>query len=121
MTEASSSGRRGGAAVKRAKADADSDTKSKTKPSKTRPGKGKTAEKEKDRPKRRVGPIRRLTRFIREVVAELRKVIWPTRKELITYTTVVVVFVVVMLGVIALYDLAFARAMLWVFGSNTAE
>ncbi|MCX6433828.1 MAG: preprotein translocase subunit SecE, partial [Actinobacteria bacterium] len=43
----------------------------------------------------------RLALFIRQVVAELRKVIWPTRKELIAYTTVVIVFVLVMTGIIA--------------------
>ena len=35
----------------------------------------------------------RISLFYRQVVAELRKVIWPTRKELVTYTTVVLVFV----------------------------
>jgi len=104
-----------GTAVKRAKADPDSDTKSKAK---TKSGKGKA---EKPETSRRVGPVGRLTRFIREVFAELRKVIWPTRKELLTYTVVVVFFVAVMLTVIGLLDVGFARAMLWVFGSNTAE
>ena len=42
-----------------------------------------------------VGIFGRLVRFLREVVAELRKVIWPTRKELLTYATVVVIFVAV--------------------------
>ncbi|MGH3715549.1 MAG: preprotein translocase subunit SecE [Micromonosporaceae bacterium] len=107
--------RRTGTAVKRAKAESDAETKSKT-----RPDKGKTDKAEKTKRPARVGPIGRLIRFIREVVAELRKVIWPTRKELLTYTVVVVVFVVVMLGIIALYDLGFARAMLWVFGSKSA-
>jgi preprotein translocase subunit SecE len=53
------------------------------------------------------------------VVAELRKVIWPTRKELLTYTAVVVVFVSIMLTVVGLLDVAFARAVLWVFGNKT--
>ena len=35
-------------------------------------------------------------RFTREVIAELRKVLRPSRKELLTYTAVVIVFVVVM-------------------------
>ena len=102
-----------GTAVKRAKADPDSDTKSKTKSGKDKAEKPDTS--------RRVGPVGRLIRFIREVFAELRKVIWPTRKELLTYTVVVVFFVAVMLTVIGLLDVGFARAMLWVFGSNTAE
>ena len=39
----------------------------------------------------------RFINFVREVVAELQKVIWPTRKELLTYTAVVVVFVAIMM------------------------
>ena len=64
-----------------------------------------------------VGIFGRIPRFVREVVAELRKVIWPTRKELLTYTTVVVVFIAVMTSIVVLLDLGFARAMLWVFGN----
>ena len=40
----------------------------------------------------------RISLFYRQIVAELRKVIWPTRKELITYTTVVIVFVLVVIA-----------------------
>lgn len=66
----------------------------------------------------RVGVFGRIARFIREVVAELRKVIWPTRKELLTYTAVVVVFVTVMLTIVAALDYAFAKGVLWVFGNR---
>jgi preprotein translocase subunit SecE len=58
----------------------------------------------------------RLALFIRQVVAELRKVIWPTRKELIAYTTVVVIFVLVMAAIIASLDYVFTRLVLFVFG-----
>ena len=58
----------------------------------------------------------RLALFIRQVVAELRKVIWPTRKELVAYTTVVVIFVLIMAGIIAALDYIFARGVLFVFG-----
>jgi preprotein translocase subunit SecE len=58
----------------------------------------------------------RLALFIRQVVAELRKVIWPTRKELIAYTTVVVVFVLIMAGIIAGFDYVFTQGVLLVFG-----
>ena len=44
----------------------------------------------------------RLGLFYRQVVAELRKVIWPTRKELGTYTSVVLVFVVSVTTILAL-------------------
>jgi preprotein translocase subunit SecE len=68
----------------------------------------------------RGNPISRLVRFFREVVAELRKVIWPTRRELITYTTVVLVFVTVMVAIVAGLDLAFAKGVLAVFGRGGA-
>ncbi len=58
----------------------------------------------------------RLALFIRQVVAELRKVIWPTRKELIAYTTVVVIFVLIMAGIIAGYDYVFTQGVLLIFG-----
>ena len=64
----------------------------------------------------RPGRIRNIGTFYRQVVAELRKVIWPTRKELVTYTTVVVFFVLVMVAVVAVFDLAFGKAVLAVFG-----
>ena len=64
----------------------------------------------------RPGRIRNIGTFYRQVVAELRKVIWPTRKELVTYTTVVVFFVLIMVAVVAVFDLAFGKAVLAVFG-----
>ena len=60
--------------------------------------------------------IRSIGVFYKQVIAELRKVIWPTRKELVTYTTVVVVFVLVMVAVVAVFDLVFGKAVLAVFG-----
>ena len=62
------------------------------------------------------GFFSRLALFIRQVIAELRKVIWPTRKELIAYTTVVLFFVLVMAGIIAAYDYVFTQGVLFVFG-----
>lgn len=63
-----------------------------------------------------VGLFARIARFIHEVVAELRKVNWPSRPELITYTTVVVVFVVVMMLIVAGLDWVFAWLVTHVFG-----
>ena len=67
----------------------------------------------------RPGIFGRILRFIREVVAELQKVIWPTRKELLTYTTVVIVFVAIVMSYVAGLDVAFARLMFLVFGTST--
>ena len=54
--------------------------------------------------------------FVRQVVAELRKVIWPTRKELVTYTTVALVFVMIMVGIVTSLDYGFTKLVLAVFG-----
>ncbi|QXQ14473.1 preprotein translocase subunit SecE [Skermania piniformis] len=64
----------------------------------------------------RQNPFKRLRRFLREVVAELRKVIWPNRKQMVTYTTVVLVFVIFMVSYIGLLDLAFIKGVSWLFG-----
>jgi len=66
----------------------------------------------------RVGIFGRLIRFFREVVAELRKVIWPTRKELLTYATVVIIFVAFIVTIVALLDAGFAWSVLKVFGGG---
>ncbi|GGQ66942.1 preprotein translocase subunit SecE [Couchioplanes azureus] len=59
----------------------------------------------------------RIGGFFREVVSELRKVIWPTRNELLTYTSVVIVFVTVVTAIVALLDLGFSKAVLASFGN----
>ena len=58
----------------------------------------------------------RVSLYYRQVVAELRKVIWPTRTQLVTYTVVVIVFVTIMVAILALLDFAFSWAVLEVFG-----
>jgi preprotein translocase subunit SecE len=61
-------------------------------------------------------PFRRIGRLYREVLAELRKVLWPTRKELLSYTAVVLVFVTAMVLVVAGLDFVFSKAVIAVFG-----
>lgn len=58
----------------------------------------------------------RIGRFTREVISEMRKVLWPSRKELGTYTIVVIVFVVIMVSIVAGLDIGFAKLVLWLFG-----
>jgi preprotein translocase subunit SecE len=65
---------------------------------------------------RRTGLFGRIGGFFREVVSELRKVIWPTRKELITYTTIVIGFVTVMTTIVGLLDYGLGKGILWAFG-----
>lgn len=60
--------------------------------------------------------VRRLIQFFRQVVAELRKVIWPNRRQMITYTIVVLVFVAFMTAYIGGLDVAFLEGVRWIFG-----
>jgi preprotein translocase subunit SecE len=62
------------------------------------------------------GVFGRIALYYRQVVAELRKVIWPTRKELITYTAVVLVFVTIMISYVSALDFGFSKVILTVFG-----
>jgi preprotein translocase subunit SecE len=62
------------------------------------------------------GPLKRLALFYRQIVAELRKVVWPTRSQLTTYTTVVIIFVVIMIGLVTVIDYGFSNAAKYVFG-----
>jgi preprotein translocase subunit SecE len=54
--------------------------------------------------------------FFRQSVAELRKVIWPTRRELTTYTTVALAFIVVMVAIVTSLDYGFTKLIIAVFG-----
>jgi preprotein translocase subunit SecE len=77
---------------------------------------GTPAEK-RDRPGRPAKPARVTPAvFLRQIVAELRKVIWPTRKELSTYTTVALVFILVMVAIVTSLDYGFTKLVFAVFG-----
>lgn len=48
---------------------------------------------------------KRMGKAVMNTVAELKKVTWPTRQDLINYTTIVIVFMVLMSVVVGLLDL----------------
>ena len=55
--------------------------------------------------------------FLSQVVAELKKVVTPTRKELLNYTLVVLGFVVVMMALVWVLDQAFGWVTVFIFGT----
>lgn len=55
--------------------------------------------------------------FFKEVVAELKKVAWPTRQEVFAYTVVVLVAVVVIAALIFGMDYVFTKLILALFGA----
>ncbi|GAA1781921.1 preprotein translocase subunit SecE [Nostocoides veronense] len=62
------------------------------------------------------GLIARIRLFIKQVLDELRKVVRPTRAELINYTLVVIVFVSIMMLLTGVLDFSFTKLVDWVYG-----
>ena len=60
--------------------------------------------------------LRALQRRTRETISEMSKVLWPSRPEMVTYTIVVLIFVVIMVTIVALLDLGLAKLVLAIFG-----
>lgn len=54
--------------------------------------------------------------FVREVVSELQKVVWPTASQLQQYFVVVLVFVLIVIGFVSVLDLGFGTLLLKIFG-----
>ena len=70
----------------------------------------------KDRAAKR-GPFAGVILFLKQVIAELKKVVTPTRKELFSYTGVVLVFVVIMMALVYGLDQLFGWLVIFVFGT----
>ena len=88
-----------------------------TKAAPTKNGSGtakKTAKKRADGPSR--NPFTFVWTYLQQVVAELRKVIWPNRKQMVSYTIVVLVFLAFMVALIGFVDLSLTRLVMLVFG-----
>ena len=60
--------------------------------------------------------FRSLSLFVSQILDELRKVVRPTRSELVNYTIVVIVFVTFMMALVSVLDFVFTKFVLWVFG-----
>ena len=78
---------------------------------------GGNAVRSRDRRTERTGPVL----FYRQVLAELRKVVWPTQQQLVTYFFVVMVFVVFMMALIAGLDLGLGKLIFWLFNGRSSS
>jgi len=63
-----------------------------------------------------VGKFQELTKFLRDVRGEMRKVVWPTGRQTVNYTLVVVVAVVLVAGLISITDAAFGAVIRRIIG-----
>ena len=84
------------------------------------PSEDVVANARKERADRR-NPFGRISLFLRQVINELKKVVTPTRKELISYTGVVLVFVVIMMALVSGLDLLFGFGVSYVFGDGPTQ
>ena len=79
-------------------------------------GKAKKAKKARKSDEPSSNPFVFVITYLRQVVGELRKVIWPNRKQMSSYTSVVLAFLVFMVTFIGLVDLGLAKLVMLVFG-----
>jgi preprotein translocase subunit SecE len=87
------------------------------KPEKARIGqKSKTVKKSKKSGDRSANPFVFVYNYLKQVVAEMRKVIWPNRKQMLSYTSVVLAFLAFMVALVGLADFGLTKLVLLVFG-----
>jgi preprotein translocase subunit SecE len=85
-------------------------------------GGAKTAQKSKKAKKSKkpgdssANPVLFVYNYLKQVVAEMRKVIWPSRKQMLTYTSVVLAFLAFMVALVGLADFGLTKLVLLVFG-----
>ena len=82
------------------------------------PSEDLVASAKRERAERR-GPFSRIALFLRQVINELKKVVTPTRRELFSYTGVVLAFVIVKMALVYGLDYGFGWLVAWVFGNGT--
>ena len=56
-----------------------------------------------------MGVVARIQEFVREVLAEFRKVTWPSRQELINSTSIVIVVTVVLAFFLGVVDISLTK------------
>ena len=82
------------------------------------PSEDLVASAKRERAERR-GPFSRIALFLQQVINELKKVVTPTRRELFSYTGVVLAFVIIMMALVYGLDYGFGWLVAWVFGNGT--
>ena len=54
-----------------------------------------------------------IVKFLKETKAELKKVSWPTKKQLIHNTLIILVFIIITAIILSVLDLGFAKLFGW--------
>lgn len=71
-----------------------------------------------DQNRRKGNIFARIALYVRQIVDEMRKVVWPTRNELVQYTIVVLIFLCIVMAYILGVDELFKRLVDWLFSSS---
>jgi len=87
-----------------------------SKEDKAKKGAKAKAKKPKKSGDRSANPFVFVYNYLKQVVAEMRKVIWPNRKQMLTYTSVVLAFLAFMVALVGLADFGLTKLVLLVFG-----
>ena len=66
----------------------------------------------------RGGAWSRMTLFLRQVLDEVSKVVTPTRSELVNFTILVLIFVLIMMAFVSVLDIFFGWGISWIFGDG---
>ena len=51
----------------------------------------------------------RIARFLKDVVRELKRVTWPTRRALLNYTIVVIITIIIFAVILGVFDFGFIQ------------
>lgn len=62
------------------------------------------------------GLFARIALFVRQVISELKKVVAPTRSQLVNYSIVVTIFVLIVMALVMLIDFVVGKLVFWAFG-----
>lgn len=99
--------------------DVEVDKKGSAKKDASKSAKSKSTQKDKAKKPKKAGSVNPFVfvyNYLKQVVAEMRKVIWPNRKQMLTYTSVVLVFLAFMVALVGGADLGLSKLVLLVFG-----
>ncbi len=82
----------------------------------SKPAKKNSKKPAKKSDKKKINVFKRIGKFFKDVVSELKKVTWPSRKNLISYTIAVLIFVAIMMLVVYAIDTGMIKFVEAVFG-----
>ena len=73
------------------------------------------------KPARDKKPRKGIVQYLREVYFELKKTTWPTKEELRRYVVAVIIFVLIAIGVIYLYDYGLSTGFHELYKENVVQ